>query len=69
MVINLTVASKSEGVVETTLLESFGSLTIPGVIIVCGLGNEGNTDTHYKGNIKNINDVVDILIQVGDQKT
>lgn len=61
-------ASKSEGVVETTLLESFESLTIPGVIIVCGLGNEGNTDTHYKGNIKNINDVVDILIQVGEQK-
>ena len=68
LVINLTVASKSEGVVETTLLESFESLTIPGVIIVCGLGNEGNTDTHYKGNIKNINDVVDILIQVGEQK-
>ncbi|MDO7205164.1 S8 family serine peptidase [Paraclostridium bifermentans] len=69
LIINLTVASKSEGVVETTLLESFESLTIPGVIIVCGLGNEGNTDTHYKGNIKNINDVVDILIQVGEQKT
>lgn len=68
MVINLTVACKSEGVVETTLLESFESLTIPGVIIVCGLGNEGNTDTHYKGNIKNISDVVDILIQVGEQK-
>lgn len=68
MVINLTVASKSEGVVETTLLESFDSLTIPGVIIVCGLGNEGNTDTHYRGNINSINEVVDILIQVGEQK-
>ena len=68
MVINLTVACKSEEIVETTLLESFENLNIPGMIIVSGLGNEGNTDTHYKGNIKNVDEVVDILIQVGEQK-
>lgn len=67
VVINLTVASKSEGVVETTLLESFDNLIVSGVIIVSGLGNEGNTDTHYSGEIKSVNESVDISIQVGEQ--
>ncbi|XTR37024.1 bile acid germinant receptor pseudoprotease CspC [Paraclostridium tenue] len=68
MVINLTIGGKSEAVVLTSMLESFDRLLRPGTIIVSGLGNEGNTDTHYRGKIDDMNTVSDILIQVGEQK-
>lgn len=68
MVINLTIGGKSEAVVLTSMLEAFDRLVRPGTIIVSGLGNEGNTDTHYRGTIDDMNTVSDILIQVGEQK-
>ena len=68
MVINLTIGGKSEAVVLTSMLEAFDRLLRPGTIIVSGLGNEGNTDTHYRGKIDDMNTVSDILIQVGEQK-
>ena len=68
MVINLTIGGKSEAVVLTSMLESFDGLVKPGTIIVSGLGNEGNTDTHYRGKIESMNTISDILIQVGEQK-
>jgi subtilisin family serine protease len=68
MVINLTIGGKSEAVVLTSMLESFDRLVKPGTIVVSGLGNEGNTDTHYRGQIDNMNTISDILIQVGEQE-
>jgi subtilisin family serine protease len=37
------------------------------VIIVSGAGNEGNTDIHYEGTIRDQGIAQDILIQVGEQ--
>lgn len=65
MIINLTIGLISKSIVESTMLSTFNELSKPGIIVVSGAGNEGNTDIHYRGNIKN--KVEDIIIQVGDQ--
>jgi subtilisin family serine protease len=49
------------------VVDSFDYLDFPGVIIVSGSGNEGNTDIHYEGKIRNKNSTEDIFIQVGEQ--
>ncbi|HSQ90412.1 bile acid germinant receptor pseudoprotease CspC [Romboutsia sp.] len=67
IIINLTVAVGPSGQIEVSLLDSFSFLDQPGVILVSGAGNEGNTDIHYEGRIINVNESKDILIQVGDQ--
>jgi subtilisin family serine protease len=67
VVINITVAVTPSGEPVVSLLDSFYFLTQSGVILVSGAGNEGNTDIHYEGNIKNINESQDVIIQVGDQ--
>ncbi len=65
MIINLTIGLISKSIVESTMLSTFNELSQPGTIVVSGAGNEGNTDIHYRGNIKN--KVEDIIIQVGEQ--
>lgn len=65
MIINLTIGLISKSIVESTMLSTFNELSKPGTIVVSGAGNEGNTDIHYRGNIKN--KVEDIIIQVGEQ--
>lgn len=65
MIINLTIGLISKSIVESTMLSTFNELSKPGTIVVSGAGNEGNTDIHYRGNVKN--KVEDIIIQVGEQ--
>lgn len=68
LIINLSVGKSPSPAIEVSLLESFDFLNKPGVIMVGGAGNEGNTDIHHQGKIINANEPEDILIQVGNQK-
>ena len=67
MVINLTVGARSTSGIEVSILDSFEELDGSGRIVVCGAGNEGNTDIHYSGNIQMADKSQDIIIQVGEQ--
>ena len=67
MVINLTVGARSTSGIEVSMLDSFEDLGGSGRIVVCGAGNEGNTDIHYSGNIQMPDKSQDIIIQVGEQ--
>ena len=67
MVINLTVGARSTSGIEVSMLDSFEDLVGSGRIVVCGAGNEGNTDIHYSGNIQMADKSQDIIIQVGEQ--
>lgn len=67
MLINLTVGLNSQTINEATMLSTFSELYKPGIVLVSGAGNEGNTDIHYQGTIKKNEEVEDIIIQVGDQ--
>lgn len=68
LIINLSVGKSPSPAIEASLLESFEFLNKPGVVMVGGAGNEGNTDIHHQGKIKNANESGDVLIQVGNQK-
>ena len=68
LIINLTVGDESTATTDLTVLDSFDYLDFPGVIIVSGAGNEGNTDIHYEGKIRNKSITEDVLIQVGEQQ-
>ena len=67
MIINLTVGGRSTSGIEVSMLDSFEELDGSGRIVVCGAGNEGNTDIHYSGNIQMADKSQDIIIQVGEQ--
>ena len=67
MVINLTVGARSTSGIEVSMLDFFEDLGGSGRIVVCGAGNEGNTDIHYSGNIQMADKSQDIIIQVGEQ--
>lgn len=67
MIINMTIGLISKSIVESTMLSTFNELSQPGIVVVSGAGNEGNTDIHYRGKIKSNEKVDDIIIQVGDQ--
>lgn len=67
MVINLTVGGRSTSGIEVSMLDFFEDLGGSGRIVVCGAGNEGNTDIHYRGNIQMADKSQDIIIQVGEQ--
>ena len=67
MVINLTVGARSTSGIEVSMLDFFEYLGGSGRIVVCGAGNEGNTDIHYSGNIQMADKSQDIIIQVGEQ--
>lgn len=67
MIINLTIGLISKSIVESTMLSTFNELLEPGIVVVSGAGNEGNTDIHYRGKVKDKNKIDDIVIQVGEQ--
>lgn len=67
IIINLTVGLISKSIVESTMLYTFSELYKPGIIVVSGAGNEGNTDVHYQGKVSKKEAIDDIVIQVGDQ--
>lgn len=69
IVINLSIAEKSRAYVLTNLLDTFNDIKNPGVIVVSGAGNEGNTYIHYEGSFKNNKLPQDIVVEVGLQKT
>lgn len=69
LIINLTVADRSKSVIITNLLDTFPDLGSPGIVVVSGAGNEGNTDIHYEGTFRNDQAPQDIVIQVGEQKS
>lgn len=69
LIINLTIGSISSEISGLNLLDTFDELSNPGVFVVGGAGNQGNTGIHYFGKIESINDVKDIIIQVGEQNS
>ncbi|WP_250674939.1 bile acid germinant receptor pseudoprotease CspC [Paraclostridium ghonii] len=68
LIINLTLGNMSSINIDASILESYAMLAKSGVILVSGAGNEGNTDIHYYGDIKGVDDYKDVLIQNGDNK-
>ncbi|MEG1410233.1 MAG: bile acid germinant receptor pseudoprotease CspC [Terrisporobacter sp.] len=68
-IINLTVGERSRSVILTNLLDTFEYLTTTGVVLVSGAGNEGNTNIHYEGLFKDTLDSIDVIIEVGNQKS
>ncbi|MGL6107124.1 bile acid germinant receptor pseudoprotease CspC [Romboutsia sp.] len=68
IIINLTVGAMSSAISSANIFEVFNVLRSAGVIMVSGVGNEGNTDVHYHGKFTNLNEFQDIIIQVGEQE-
>lgn len=68
IIINISIGARSGAMIDTNILDSFGVISERGTIIVSGAGNEGNTDIHYSGRLKNIGESQDISIQIGKQK-
>lgn len=68
IIINLTIGSMANSTSNTNIFEVFNILSLTGVIVVTGAGNEGNTDTHYYGQFTNEDEVNDIIIQIGEQE-
>jgi subtilisin family serine protease len=66
LIINLTVGEKSGIRVEASILEVFEEFELSGFVLVSGAGNEGNTDIHYHGNIKGVQNYLDVVIQNGE---
>jgi len=66
LIINLTIGEKPIATIRATMLQTFVELAKPGVVLVSGSGNEGNTDIHYEGRITH-GDQQDIIFQVGQQ--
>ncbi|SCH41459.1 bile acid germinant receptor pseudoprotease CspC [Romboutsia sp. 1001713B170207_170306_H8] len=66
-IINLTVGERSRSVILTNLLDTFEFLTRTGIVVVSGAGNEGNTNIHYEGILKNLSST-DVILEVGNQK-
>ena len=68
-IINLTVGQRSRSLILTNLLETFDYLTRSGVVLVGGAGNEGNTNIHYEGTFRDESSPMDVIIEVGEQKS
>lgn len=68
LVVNLTIGAMSSSTTNTNILEVFNVLSRSGVFVVSGAGNEGNTDIHYSGKFNSINEVDDVIIQIGEQE-
>lgn len=71
LIINFSVGATSTLLYNLSILNTFTDLYQPGIVIVSGAGNEGNTDIHYSGKIKkgmlfNKEDYQDIILQEGD---
>lgn len=67
LIINITIGTMSNAATETSILDTFYELTKAGIFLVSGAGNEGNTDIHYEGRFTSLDEVADVIIQVGNQ--
>ena len=65
LIINLTVGARSS-IGFITALNTFPELDYPGILVVCGAGNQRNTYIHHAGKFSNQADVNDIIIQYGE---
>lgn len=68
LIINLTLGNMSSINIDASIVETYQILAKSGIILVSGAGNEGNTDIHYYGDIKDVENYKDVLIQNGDNK-
>ncbi|HSQ90216.1 bile acid germinant receptor pseudoprotease CspC [Romboutsia sp.] len=68
LIVNLTIGEKPIATIRATMLQTFEELAKPGVVLVSGSGNEGNTDIHYEGKIMPNERQQDIIFQVGEQR-
>lgn len=68
LILNLTVSERSESIILTNFLDTFNELKRPGNIVVSGMGNEGNTDIHCSGKFTSMEEVEDVIIQIGNQE-
>lgn len=68
MIINLTVGTRSSTDVEATILDTYSVFNKPGMIIVSGAGNQGNTDIHYSGKFSKIGENQDVIVQNGENQ-
>lgn len=66
MVINLTVGARSAADLSATILDTYPIFNRPGIIMIGGAGNQGNTDIHYSGNFASIFETQDVIIQNGE---
>lgn len=69
VIINLTVGAISSEVNGLNLLDTFDELSEAGNFVIGGAGNQGNTGIHYLGKIDNINDIKDVIVEVGIQNS
>lgn len=69
LIINLTVGERPRAVLLTNLLDTFPQITNIGTFVVSGAGNEGNTDIHFEGNLLNIDEFQDVILEVGEQNS
>lgn len=67
IIINLTVATMSNGFNDISLIDTFDEINRSGVFIVGGAGNQGNTAIHFYDKIEEKNDIKDVIVQVGNQ--
>ncbi|GAA0711833.1 bile acid germinant receptor pseudoprotease CspC [Paraclostridium ghonii] len=68
LIINLTLGNMSSINIDASIIETYQILAKSGIILVSGAGNEGNTDIHFYGDIKDVENYKDVLIQNGDNK-
>lgn len=67
-IFNLTLAERSESIILTNFLDTFSELKRAGNIVVSGMGNEGNTDIHCSGKFTSMDEIEDVIIQIGNQE-
>ncbi|WP_315169009.1 bile acid germinant receptor pseudoprotease CspC [Metaclostridioides mangenotii] len=65
LIINLTVGARSS-IGFITALDTFTELNYPGILVVCGAGDQRNTYIHHAGKFSSQTDVNDIIIQYGE---
>lgn len=66
LIVNFTVGTISSINIEAAIIESYGILEQSGIVLVSGAGNEGNTDIHYAGTLKDADLYKDVSIQNGN---
>ncbi|MGG2466659.1 bile acid germinant receptor pseudoprotease CspC [Paraclostridium bifermentans] len=66
LIVNFTVGTISSINIEAAIIESYGILEKSGIVLVSGAGNEGNTDIHFAGTLKDVDSYKDVLIQNGN---
>lgn len=66
LIVNFTVGTISSINIEAAIIESYGILEKSGIVLVSGAGNEGNTDIHYAGTLKDVDSYRDVSIQNGN---